>query len=65
MMKNKPALGEGEVLRSNNSFYRVSSIDAASDTSIVDSSIEQKVTPIGSVLRVNPTPRIQIGGIGE
>ena len=50
----------------NNSFRRVSSIDAASDTLIVDLSIERKVTPpIGSVLQANPTPLVPIGGIGE
>lgn len=37
----------GKVRRTNNSFRRVSSIDAASDTSIVDLSIERKVTPTG------------------
>jgi len=59
-------LGEGEVWRSNNSLCRVSSIDAASDASIVDFSIERKVTPpIGSVLQANPTPLVPIGGIGE
>uniref|UniRef100_A0A452YMC2 Uncharacterized protein n=1 Tax=Aegilops tauschii subsp. strangulata TaxID=200361 RepID=A0A452YMC2_AEGTS len=37
----------GKVRRTNNSFRRVSSIDAASDTSILDLSIERKVTPTG------------------
>jgi hypothetical protein len=42
----------GSVWRSNNSLCCVSSIDAASDASIVDFSIERKVTPpIGSVLQ--------------
>jgi hypothetical protein len=53
------------VRRYNNSFCRVSPIDAASDASIVDSSIERKVTPIGSVLQVNTTPLVPIGRIGE
>ena len=48
------------------SLCRVSSIDAASDASIVDLSIERKVTPpIGSVLQANPTPLVPIGGIGN
>jgi hypothetical protein len=37
----------GKVRLTNNSFRRVSSIDAASDTLIVDLSIERKVTPTG------------------
>lgn len=51
--------------KKNHSFCRVSPINAASDASIVDSSIERKVTPMGSVLQVNPTTRVPIGGIGE
>ena len=62
---NKSTLVEGEVCKEDNSFCRVSPIDAASDASIVDSSIERKVIPIGSVFGVNPTPLVPIGGIGE
>ncbi|EEF26886.1 conserved hypothetical protein [Ricinus communis] len=47
---------DGEVYKENNSFCRVSPINAASDASIVDSSIERKV---------NPTPLVPIGGIKE
>jgi hypothetical protein len=53
----------GKVRLINNSFYRVSSIDAASDASIVDLSIERKVTPnrIGYGLQANPTLLVPIG----
>lgn len=51
--------------KKKNSFCRVSPINAASDASIVDSSIERKVTPMGYVLQVNPAPLVPIGGIGE
>ena len=49
----------------NNPFCRVSPINAASDALIIDSSIERKVTPMGSVLQANPTTLVPIGGIGE
>lgn len=41
-------------VKKNNSFCRVSPINAASDASIVDSSIERKVTPTGYVLWGQP-----------
>ena len=62
----KSTLVEGEVIE--NSFCRLSPINASSDASIVDSSIERKVTLmvwVRSVLRVNPTTLVPIGGIGE
>ena len=59
----KSTLVEGEVIE--NSFCRLSPINASSDASIVDSSIERKVTLMGSVLQVNPTTPVPIGGIGE
>jgi hypothetical protein len=49
-------LSEGEVCggRTINAFCRVSSIDAISDVSIVNLSIERKIRPIGFlVLRVS------------
>ena len=53
--KKKSTLFEGEVCKKkNNSFCRVSPINAASDASIVDSSIERKVTPTGYVLWGQP-----------
>jgi hypothetical protein len=54
-------------VKKNNSFCRVSSINAVSDASIVDSSIERKVTPMGYVLQgqPNPIPLVPIGGIEE
>lgn len=42
------------VKKKNNSFCRVSPINAASDASIVDSSIEREVTPTGYVLWGQP-----------
>lgn len=62
---NKPTLVEGEVWKYNNPFYRVSSVDAALDASILDLSLKRKVTPMGSGLRGNPTLLVPIGGIGE
>jgi hypothetical protein len=63
---NKPTLDEGEVsLEIEQFLLSCIPIDAASDASIVDSSIERKVTPMGSVLQVNPTPLIPIGRIGK
>ena len=47
---------EGEVCKYDNSFYCVSSIDAASYVSTVDSSIKQKAMPIGFVFEDNPIP---------
>ena len=62
---NKSTLVEGEVCKSKNSFCRVFPINAASDASIVNSSIERKVTPMGSLLQVNPPPIVPIDGTGE
>jgi hypothetical protein len=50
--KGNPGLGK--VRWTNNSFCRVSSIYVASDASIVDLSIEWKVTPTGQVLYYRP-----------
>ena len=55
LQKKKSTLFEGEVCKKkNNSFCRVSPINAASDASIVDSSIEREVTPTGYVLWGQP-----------
>lgn len=49
-------------IKKNNSFCHVSTINAALDASIVNSSIEQKVFTYGfPVLQINPTTLIRIG----
>lgn len=65
--RKKSTLVEGEVYKWNNSFCRVCSSNATSDASIVDWSIERKVTPIGSILQlqVNLTLLVPVGGIWE
>src|ERR1041384_2632857 len=59
----------GKVRLTNNSFRRVSSIDAASDTLIVDLSIERKVTLQDRFcwygFKANPTFFVPVGNIGE
>ncbi|KAK9200803.1 hypothetical protein WN944_016002 [Citrus x changshan-huyou] len=68
-VRNGSILYEIDQVNRTTSIYRANMqtpvLRRLSDASIVNSSIERKVTPMGSVLQFNPITPVTIGSIGE